>query len=58
MNKELKLLLILIFGNIAILACFTILAVIFNKWWIVFFSMLFLRPFNFDIKTEIGDDDE
>lgn len=29
--------------NIASVVCFTILAIIFNKWWIVFFSLLFVR---------------
>lgn len=27
--------------NIIALICFTILAIVFNKWWIVFFSLLF-----------------
>ena len=27
--------------NIVALICFTILAIVFNKWWIVFFSLLF-----------------
>lgn len=35
--------------NIACVVCFTILAIIFNKWWIVFFALLFIR--NISIKT-------
>ena len=37
--------------NIASVVCFTILAIIFNKWWIVFFSLLFIR----DISIETTD---
>ena len=29
-------------GNIVVLICFTILAIVFDKWWIVFFSILFM----------------
>lgn len=35
--------------NIASVVCFTILAIIFNNWWIVFFALLFLRDIS--IKT-------
>ena len=35
--------------NIAPVVCFTILAIIFNKWWIVFFALLFIR--NISIET-------
>lgn len=35
--------------NIASVVCFTILAIIFNKWWVVFFALLFIR--NISIKT-------
>lgn len=31
-----------IIKNIISLACFTILAVVFNHWWIVFFSIIFM----------------
>ena len=41
MNDEIKLYLIWAFKNIATLICFTILAIVFNKWWIVLFSALF-----------------
>lgn len=27
--------------NIAILACFTVLAIFFGKWWIIFFAIIF-----------------
>ena len=32
---------VVIIGNTLAIICFTILAVIFHKWWIVFFSLLF-----------------
>ena len=32
----------LILKNIIAIICFTILAIVFNKWWIVLFSLLFL----------------
>ena len=34
-----------ILKNIIVSICFTILAIVFNKWWIVFFSLLFLTYF-------------
>ena len=34
------------------LICFTVLAIIFNKWWIVFFSLIFVTI------IENGDDNE
>lgn len=33
--------LLILVQKIIVLGCFTALAIIFNKWWIVFFSMLF-----------------
>lgn len=41
MNDELKFYVICYIRNIIVLICFTILAIFFNKWWIVLFSMLF-----------------
>ena len=42
-EKELryKLNLICVIKNIINIICFTILAIIFNRWWIVFFSVIF-----------------
>ena len=31
----------MIIENSVIMVCFTVLAVVFSKWWIVFFSVLF-----------------
>ena len=36
-----KSLIAILINNIIILALWVILAIVFNKWWIVFFSMLF-----------------
>ena len=33
----------IILKQICVMMCFTVLAVIFNHWWIVLFSMLFLN---------------
>ena len=32
----------LILKNIIAIICFTILAIVFNKWWIILFSIIFL----------------
>lgn len=32
-----------IIENIVIMICFTVLAVAFNHWWIILFSMIFLN---------------
>ena len=34
-----------ILKNIIAIICFTILAIVFNKWWIILFSILFLTTF-------------
>ena len=51
MNEEniISCYLIGILYNIVSVVCFTILAMIFNKWWIVFFALLFIRDIS--IKT-------
>ena len=35
----------LILKNIVAIVCFTILAITFNKWWIILFSLLFITMF-------------
>lgn len=40
--------------NIASVVCFTILAIIFNEWWIVFFALLFIK----DISIKTTDEKE
>jgi hypothetical protein len=42
MKDYFKLLKLVIIKNSISLICFTILAIIFNKWWIIFFSALFM----------------
>ncbi len=39
---NLKLNLIVLFENCFTLGCFTTLAIIFKRWWIIFFSLLFM----------------
>ena len=46
MKDEIKLYLILTLKNIAMITCFTILAIVFKKWWIVLFSALFYSSIN------------
>lgn len=46
-----KIYLMTIVKNIVALICFTILAIVFNKWWIVLFSLLFWSY----ISSESGD---
>ena len=41
MKDVTKLYLIVALKNIATIICFTILAIVFDKWWIVLFSALF-----------------
>lgn len=36
---------LLILKNIIAIICFTVLAIVFDKWWIIFFSIIFLTAF-------------
>lgn len=54
MKDEIKVYLIITLKNIATIICFTILAIIFNKWWIVLFSALFYSS----IKLKEDDNNE
>lgn len=51
-----KLCIILVLKNIVSIICFTILAIVFNKWWLIFFSILFLT--NFDVTYDTKEDEE
>lgn len=42
-DYTLKLYLIVAIKNSVAIICFTVLAIVFSKWWIVFFSALFLN---------------
>ncbi len=44
----------LVIKNIIAIICFTILAVCFDRWWIVLFSLLFLTLF--DTEEKKGDE--
>jgi len=46
---------IAVFQNIVDIVCFTILAVIFNKWWLILCSALFWKTFT--IKTGENEDE-
>lgn len=50
MSEHLKLQIVVLISNIIILALCVILAIAFNKWWIVFFSIFFFNG----IKTYIN----
>lgn len=43
MSEHLKLQIVVLISNIIILALCVILAIAFNKWWIVFFSIFFFN---------------
>ena len=45
MNHYVKLCILVAAVRIVAIICFTILAVVFNHWWIVFFSILFYPGF-------------
>lgn len=47
-----KINLLCIIKNIVTIICFTILAIMFNHWWIIFFSLLFM------VKVEEKDDNK
>lgn len=51
-----KLCIILVLKNIVSIICFTILAIVFNRWWIIFFSILFLTTIEYH--SEKKDDDD
>lgn len=50
-----KIVIIFAITNIVAIICFTILAIVFNRWWIVFFSILFITTF--ESRQEKDDDD-
>lgn len=52
-DYTLKLNLICAIKNAVVIICFTVLATVFNKWWIVLFSALFLN--SVDNKNKKGD---
>ena len=43
--------------DIVVIICFTILSISFDKWWIIFFSILFMTHWKKHNKT-LGEDDE
>lgn len=53
MSDELKLYLICFIRNVISLICFTILSIVFNKWWIALLSILFWS--GVEIKKDKGD---
>lgn len=51
MSDELKLIELVLAKNTAMVICFTVLAIVFGHWWIVFFSAFFFTNFK-DEKEE------
>ena len=49
MNEANRLMLWVLLKNTIMVICFTVLAVVFQKWWIIFFSALFFNPFHTEI---------
>lgn len=56
MSGKVKLYIVVLIWNIIDIVSFTILAIIFEHWWIVFFAGLFTHSFS-DIKEEEKDDE-
>lgn len=54
-DYTLKLNIICSIRNAVVIICFTVLAIVFDKWWIVFFSALFWS--NVDVKNKKGEKD-
>lgn len=47
-DYRLKINLLCVIKNVSVLGIFTILAIAFNRWWIIFFSILFLSSIKKD----------
>lgn len=45
MSDKLKLIALVLARNTAMVICFTVLAIVFGHWWIVFFSSFFFAGF-------------
>ena len=45
-KEDIKAIAIICAKNVAIMICFTILAVVFQKWWISLFSILFYSTYS------------
>lgn len=57
MDKN-KIYFILVIKNIVSIICFTILSIVFNHWWIVLFSILFLTIFKSSKRLEEDDEED
>ena len=51
-EKDIILCIIVFIKNILVLVCFTFLAIFFEKWWIVFFAIIFWNS----VSTKKGDE--
>lgn len=58
MNERLKQQIAILINNTVRLMCFTALAVAFNKWWIVFFTLIFWTSTETDKKNKGAESDE
>ena len=55
-KEERDIIALIVLWNIAAIVCFTILSVVFNKWWIVLFSALFYKGWNYKGGNKNGKD--
>ena len=55
-KEERDIVALIVLWNIAAIVCFTILSVAFNKWWIVLFSALFYKGWNYKGGNKNGKD--
>lgn len=57
MNKEeTKALGYIVLGNCIMMGCFTALAIICDKWWIILFSMIFWKSFTYKTNNKRKED--
>lgn len=53
-----KIVLYCMLKNCVVIICFTILAIIFNKWWIIFFAILFMTSYEHKETTKGENEDD
>lgn len=55
-KKEKQMIPVMVFNSVAVI-CFSVLAYVFNKWWIVLFSLLIVMNYKRTNSNEEGDEE-